>query len=249
MQRPTFDQLGLDTGRKARLYDMMYNHGPGNGTLQILPIDQGLEHGPIDFLDNLDAEHPRYQFELALQGNYSAIAVHVGLAEKYYPEYAGKIPLVLKLNGRTNIPSNDKAISTLTGTVDDAIKLGASAVGYTLFVGSPRQDEDIAQLREVRKEAHEKGMPVIVWAYPRGEAVDKKGGPTSLYAITYAARTAQELGADVIKVNFPEGVNQYCPEAYRNLDLSYVLLSVGIISLTSPLYKVALVILFNFRFS
>jgi fructose-bisphosphate aldolase, class I len=221
VQRPTFDDLSLDAGRRTRLHRMMYEHGPGNGTLMILPIDQGLEHGPIDFLSNPDSEHPLYQFELALKGNFSGIACHIGLAEKYYPKYAGKVPLVLKLNGKTSIVPSDAALSTCTGTVQDAIRLGASAVGYTLFVGSPRQDEDIAQLAAIREEAHAFGIPLIIWAYPRGKFIDEKGGAKSLYAVTYAARVAQEVGADVIKVNFPEGVNEYCPDAYKKMKVSF----------------------------
>ncbi|MFW5746814.1 MAG: class I fructose-bisphosphate aldolase [Nanoarchaeota archaeon] len=220
-ERPTFDDLSLCAGRRARLHHMIFDRGIGNGTFMILPIDQGLEHGEVDFFPNPDAEHPLYQFELATQGNFSAIACHIGLAEKYYPKYAGRLPLVLKLNGKTNIVPSENAISTCTGTVQDAIRLGASAVGYTLFVGSPRQDEDIAQFREVRRQAHAAGIPVIVWAYPRGKHIENKGGTKSLYAVTYAARVAQELGADIIKVNFPEGVNQYCPEPYRNMEVDF----------------------------
>lgn len=214
VERFTLEELPISPGKKARLHNLFYKNGPGNGTLMILPIDQGLEHGPVDFFTNPEAEHPNFQFELAIKGGFSAIAVHIGLAEKYYPKYAGKIPLVLKLNGRTNIPSNDDAFSACDATVEDAVRLGAEAVGYTLFVGSPRQDEDIAQLAAVREECQAYGMPLIVWAYPRGSAIEKKGGIDTLYAVDYAAREAQELGADVVKVNFPQPVNKLCPETY-----------------------------------
>jgi len=215
LEKYTLDTLNISLGKKTRLHRMMYNFGPGNGKLMILPIDQGLEHGPIDFLDNPDAEHPHFQFELAVQGGFSAVACHIGLAEKYYNEYAGKIPLVLKLNGRTDIPSNDNAFSACDASVADAVRLGADAVGYTLFVGSPRQDDDIKQLTQVRKDAEQFGLPLIVWAYPRGSAIEAKGGIDSLYAVDYAAREALELGADVVKVNFPTPVNKYCPEKYQ----------------------------------
>ncbi|MFT4326681.1 MAG: class I fructose-bisphosphate aldolase [Candidatus Woesearchaeota archaeon] len=215
VEKFNLNDVTISPGKRARLYDLLYNHGPKNGSLMILPIDQGLEHGPIDFLDNPPAEHPFFQFELAVQGKFSAIACHIGLAQKYYTAYAGKIPLVLKLNGRTDIPSNDNAFSACDASVEDAIKLGASAVGYTLFVGSPRQDDDIKQLTEVRKDCDRYGMPLIVWAYPRGSAVDNKGGIDTLYAVDYAAREAQELGADIVKVNFPQPVNKLCPEKYQ----------------------------------
>jgi class I fructose-bisphosphate aldolase len=200
----TLDEMTLSSGKKARLHRLMYQNGPGNGKLMILPIDQGLEHGPIDFFGNPACGNPDFQFQLAAAGKYSGIALHYGLAQKYFHQYAGKVPLVLKLNGKTCIPPDANAFSPLTSTVEDAVQLGADAVGYTLFVGTPEQDRDIRQFMEVRKEAERFGMPVIVWAYPRGSYVDKVGGKNSLYAIDYAARVAAELGADVVKVNFPE---------------------------------------------
>ena len=202
--RLRLDDLNLSTGKKARLHRMLYQAGPANGTLMILPIDQGLEHGPRDFFDAPEGIDPAYQFRIAVDGRFSAIAVQIGLAEKFYPEYAGKVPLVLKLNGKTEIPADDSPISPLNASVEDAVRLGADAVGYTLYVGSSRQDEDFEQFRAVREEAARYGMPIIVWSYPRGAAVEAKGGKDSVYAIDYAARVAQELGADVIKLNVPK---------------------------------------------
>ena len=201
--RPSLGSLGLGPGKLARLKRLLYTHGPGGGTLLVLPIDQGLEHGPVDFFANPASLDPGYQYALARDGRFSAIALHIGLAEKYFHEYAGEVPLILKLNGKTGIPSDAQAFSALTGSVEDAVRLGADAVGYTVYVGSPAQDRDFEQFRGVRAEAERLGMPVIVWAYPRGEAVSKKGGRESLYAIDYAARVALELGADVVKVNYP----------------------------------------------
>lgn len=220
--RPKLSEMGLSTGKRARLKRMLYAHGPGGGTLLALPIDQGLEHGPGDFFANPAAADPNYQFELARDGRFSAIALHVGLAEKYFGEYAGEVPLILKLNGKTNIPPDQEAFSALTGTVEDAVRLGADAVGYTIYVGSPAQDRDFDQFTEIRSEADRFGMPVIVWAYPRGDAVGKKGGKESLYAIDYAARVALELGADIVKVNYPvrSAKDQESPPPYNTLDLS-----------------------------
>lgn len=201
--RPRLSRLGLGPGKLTRLKRLLYEHGPGGGTLLVLPIDQGLEHGPVDFFSNPDALDPQYQYDLAHEGKFSAIALHIGLAEKYFHEYAGDVPLILKLNGKTTIPGDAQAFSPLTGTVEDAVRLGAEAVGYTIYVGSPAQDRDFLQFLEIRKDAQRFGMPLIVWAYPRGEAVGKKGGKESLYAIDYAARVAHELGADVVKLNYP----------------------------------------------
>lgn len=213
----------LSTGKKARLHRLLYQHGPGNGTMMFLPIDQGLEHGPVDFFVNPPCGNPQYQFELAKHGNYSAIALHVGMADKYLKNYAGQVPLVLKLNGKTCVPSDNHAFSSLTSSVEDAVRLGADAVGYTLFVGSPSQAEDIQQFNDVRRECEQLGMPIIVWAYPRGEAIDKKGGKNSFYAIHYAARVAAELGADVVKVNIPSAVEKdqnIQPDDYATLQYS-----------------------------
>jgi fructose-bisphosphate aldolase, class I len=220
--RPTLTQMGLSPGKKTRLKRMLYEHGPGGGTLLALPIDQGLEHGPMDFFANPDSLDPKYQYDLAVEGKFSAIALHIGLAEKYFHEYAGEVPLILKLNGKTGVPSDAQAFSALTGSVEDAVRLGADAVGYTVYVGSPAQDRDFAQFRQIRTDAERLGMPVIVWAYPRGEAIAKKGGKESLFAIDYAARVALELGADVVKVNYPvpSDKDAESPPPYNALQLS-----------------------------
>ncbi|MGB6500477.1 MAG: fructose-bisphosphate aldolase [Thermoplasmata archaeon] len=220
--RPALSLLGLSPGKRTRLRRLLYDHGPGGGTLLVLPIDQGLEHGPADFFANPASLDPRYQYELARDGNFSAIALHIGLAEKYFTEFAGDVPLILKLNGKTSIPSDAQAFSPLTGTVEDAVRLGADAVGYTIYVGSPAQDQDLRQFMEVRRDAQRLGMPIIVWAYPRGEAVAKKGGKESLYAIDYAARVALELGADIVKLNYPISSEKDAesPAPYNSLHLS-----------------------------
>ena len=201
--RPGLDQLGLSTGKKARLHRILHRHGLGNGTAIFLPYDQGLEHGPRDFFANPAASDPRYVIGLALEGGFNGIAIQIGLAEKFYWDYAGEVPLVLKLNGKTDIPAAADPVSPVVATVEDAVRLGADAVGYTLYVGTPAQDRDFAQYLRVREDAQRLGMPLIVWSYPRGAAIDAKGGKDSFYAVDYAARTASELGADVVKVNFP----------------------------------------------
>lgn len=197
------DDLNLSQGKRARLHTLLYEHGPANGTLMLLPIDQGLEHGPVDFFVNPPALDPEYQCQLGVEGKFSGIALQIGLATRYMSQYAGRLPLVLKVNGRTNIPSSDDAFSPLTASVEDAVRLGAAAVGYTCYAGSPSQDRDLRQMSDIRRECDRYGMPLICWSYPRGAAVGKKGGADSLYAIDYAARVASEMGADVIKINIP----------------------------------------------
>jgi fructose-bisphosphate aldolase, class I len=225
IKRPTYDQLNLSIGKRTRLHRLMYEHGPANGTLMILPIDQGLEHGPIDFFDNPDSIDTDWIHRLAVAGNFSGIALHIGLAEKYHKDYAGRVPLVLKINGKTNVPPDDEAFSSLTSSVEDAVRLGADAVGYTLFVGSPSQDVDIAQCNEVRRECERYGMPLIIWAYPRGSAMKAKGGIDTLYAVDYAARVACEIGCDIVKLNEPKweaATADKMPKPYNTLQYTDV---------------------------
>ena len=183
----------------------------------VLPLDQGLEHGPSDFFPNPAALDTDFQFRLALEGDYSAIALGVGLAEKYMAAYCGRVPLILKLNGKTNIPADDEAVSPLFASVQDAVRLGADAVGYTVYVGSPRQDSEILQFQKVRQDCERYGMPIVMWAYPRGRAIEAKGGKGTLFAQDYAARVALELGADIVKLHEPTEGNERCPEPYRSL--------------------------------
>ncbi len=213
----------LAPGKRTRLRRLLFEFGPGHGTLLLLPIDQGIEHGPRDFFPNPASKDPEYQFHLAAEAGYSAIACQIGLATKYYPDYAGQVPLILKINAKTDIPSSDQALSTTNASVEDAVRLGADAVGYTLYVGSPRQDADLHQLRGVRSDCERYGMPLIVWAYPRGAAIDKKGGHVSFYAIDYAARLAMEMGADVVKLNRPKinpEKDKDAPAPYNTLEPS-----------------------------
>ena len=200
----------------------MYQSGPGNGTLLLLPIDQGLEHGPRDFFANPDSADPNFQFNLAVEGKYSGIALQYGLAEKYMKNFVGQVPLIVKLNGKTEVPSDAESFSSCLASVADAVALGADAVGYTLYVGSPAQDRDFAQWAEVRREAERLGIPTIIWAYPRGEAVEAKGGKDSVWAIDYAARVATEVGADVVKINFPmqKPLRPASPKPYDTMEFS-----------------------------
>ncbi len=221
--RPILDQLDMPLGKRVRLHRLLYERGLKNGTLLLLPIDQGLEHGPIDFFPNPPSQDPEFQWRLALEGNYNGVACHYGLARKYMAKYAGKVPLILKINGKTAIPSDAEAFSSLTGSVEDAVALGADAVGYTMYVGSPRQDEDLQQLAMVREDCDKYNMPLIVWSYPRGGAIEQKGGRDSLYAVDYAARVALEMGADIVKLNIPKHGEKDAeqPGEYAGIEFDY----------------------------
>jgi DhnA family fructose-bisphosphate aldolase class Ia len=139
----------------------------------------------VGFFPNPDANDPKYIIGRALEGGFNGIAIQIGLAEKFYWDYADAVPLVLKLNGKTDIPSAIDPLSPVNATVEDALRLGADPVGYTLYVGTPAQSGDFAQYLHVREDARRLGMPLIVWSYPRGTAVDAKGGKDSFYAVDY----------------------------------------------------------------
>lgn len=221
-KRLALDDLDyLSTGKRTRLHRLLYQFGPANGTLLMLPIDQGLEHGPRDFFTNPDSANPEFQLKLAVEGRYSGIVFQYGIAEKYMRNFVGQVPLIVKLNGKTEIPSDAELFSSCLASVEDAVALGADAVGYTLYVGSPAQDRDFAQWEMVRRDAERLGMPTIIWAYPRGEAVEAKGGKESVWAIDYAARVAAEVGADVVKINFPtDSPTPGSPKPYDTMKFS-----------------------------
>ncbi|MBI2609180.1 MAG: fructose-bisphosphate aldolase [Deltaproteobacteria bacterium] len=196
-----------------------------SGRTLILPYDQFVEHDCRHLDAESDAGNPNYILQLGLEGGYNAVAIHYGLAKRYWTKYKNKIPLILKVNGKTSIPEASKPLSVYTSFVEDAAKLGAVGVGYTMYYGSPRQDEDLPQLSKVRQECEKYNLPLIVWAYPRGEAVDAKGGRDSSYMVESAVRMATEMGATIIKANVPQSAPQNyqdiadVPSYYKKLEL------------------------------
>jgi|TARA_Y100000310_G_scaffold116164_1_gene114848 class I fructose-bisphosphate aldolase len=168
------------------------------GKAMILSYDQGLEHGPeSDFNDkNVD---PLYIIDIAKKGRFTALVFHKGLAESYKKEIkASKVPLVVKLNGKTNLKKGNY-ISKPTCTVKEAMKLGADAVGYTIYIGSIHEGEMFEDFDKIQKEAHKNNLPVITWIYPRGKDIKND---VSRKNMAYAARTALELGADIAKIKY-----------------------------------------------
>lgn len=167
------------------------------GKALFLAYDQGLEHGPTDFNDkNVD---PRYIINIAEKGKYNGIIFQKGIAEKYNKEIKkSKIPLIIKLNGKTNLFKGEPIARQLC-SVEEAIKLGAKAVGYTIYIGSDYEDEMLQEFEKIQREAHSKNIPVIVWVYPRGKSIAKKN---KAELMEYAARTGLEIGADIIKIQY-----------------------------------------------
>lgn len=189
-------------GTKANLARMLMQGAlGGTGRMVILPVDQGFEHGPArSFGPNPDAYDPRYHFELAIEAGLNAYAAPLGMIEAGAAEYAGQIPTILKVNSSNSLSTTkDQAV---TGSVEDALRLGCSAIGFTIYPGSEYQFEMMEELRELALEAKAAGLAVVVWSYPRGPELDKVA-ETALDICAYAAHMAALLGAHVIKVKPP----------------------------------------------
>lgn len=174
-----------------------------NGRALYLAYDQGMEHGPSDFDDeNID---PNYILSIGIEGEFNAVIFQKGVAEKYYDEsLKNKISLIVKLNGKTNLVKDQDPYSPLLCTVEEAISLGAVAVGYTVYVGSEFENKMTEELAKIVREAHEKNTPVIAWMYPRGRKVKN---PNSKEMVSYSARMGLELGADMVKIQYPGSVD------------------------------------------
>ena len=191
-------------GVKANLARIM-NTGrlAGTGKFVILPVDQGFEHGPArSFAPNPAGYDPRYHVELAIEAGCNAYAAPLGFIEHVASDYAGDIPLILKLNNSDCLSKGHEPCSAITGSVEDALRLGCAAIGYTIYPGSGARNEQYEALRELILEAKAVGLPSIVWSYPRGTGLSKEG-ETAVDVAGYAAQIAAQLGAHVIKVKPP----------------------------------------------
>jgi fructose-bisphosphate aldolase, class I len=175
----------------------------GTGRMVILPVDQGFEHGPArSFAPNPAAYDPRYHFELAVEAGLNAYAAPLGMIEAGASTYAGAIPTILKVNSSNSLASSSIKGQAVTGSVGDALRLGCSAIGFTIYPSSDDQFEMMEELRELAEEAKAVGLAVVVWSYPRGPTLDKKA-ETALDICAYAAHMAALLGAHIIKVKPP----------------------------------------------
>ena len=182
----------LNTGRLA-----------GTGKMVVLPVDQGFEHGPArSFAVNPAAYDPRYHFQLAIDSGCSAYAAPLGFLEAGAAEFAGQIPLILKANNNNSLFGEKNPNSAVTASIDDALRLGCVALGFTVYPGSAHSADMYEEVRELILEAKSVGLAVVVWAYARGEQLDKKA-ETAVDVISYSAHIAAQLGAHVVKVKPP----------------------------------------------
>ena len=189
-------------GTKANLARILMNGRlGGSGNLVILPVDQGFEHGPArSFAPNPPAYDPHYHFQLAVDAGLSAYAAPLGMLEAGADSYAGALPLILKCNSANSLAtSKDQAVH---GSVEDALRLGCSAIGFTIYPGSDDQFEMMEEIRDLAEQAKAVGLAVVIWSYPRGGNLTKEG-ETAMDVCGYAAHMACLLGAHIIKVKLP----------------------------------------------
>ncbi|MBT7077471.1 MAG: class I fructose-bisphosphate aldolase [Pelagibacterales bacterium] len=208
-------------GTKANLARiLMHGKLAGTGKLVILPVDQGYEHGPArSFAPNPEAYDPHYHYQLAIDAGLNAYAAPLGMLETGADTFAGQIPTILKLNSANSLATlKDQAIH---GSVDDALKLGCLAVGFTIYPGSEFQFEMMEELKELALEAKSLGLAVVVWSYPRGGNLSKEG-ETAMDVCAYAAHIAALMGAHIIKVKPPTAYieQKEAQASYKGLDIS-----------------------------
>jgi class I fructose-bisphosphate aldolase len=183
----------------------LLNHGKlgGTGKLVILPVDQGFEHGPArSFASNPAAYDPRYHFELAIESGCNGYAAPLGFLEAGVREFAGQIPLILKVNDHDVLMDEKDPNQALTGSVADALRLGCVGIGFTIYPGSSHRLEMYQQIRAYAEEAKRYGLVVVIWSYPRGSGLSKEG-ETGIDVCCYAAHIAAQLGAHIVKVKLP----------------------------------------------
>ena len=190
-------------GVKARLAQlMMHGRLGGTGRLIILPVDQGFEHGPNQsFCLNPSAFDPTYHFKLAIEAGLSAYAAPLGMLEAGASTFAGQIPLILKMNSANSLVGGTQYDQAITASIEDAIHLGCSGVGFTIYPGSEYTYEMYEEIQELAREAKANGLFVVIWSYPRGNMA--KEGETAIDVVSYGAHMAALLGAHIIKVKLP----------------------------------------------
>ena len=194
----------------------------GTGKMVILPVDQGFEHGPArSFAPNPDAYDPHYHFQLAIDAGLSAYAAPMGMIEAGADTFAGQIPTILKVNSSNSLAQGGTApTQAITGSVSEALRLGCSAIGYTIYPGSDAAFDMMTEFQEMAAEAKALGLAVVLWSYPRGGILSKEG-ETAFDISAYAAHMSALLGAHIIKVKPPTAAleNKDARKVYEEQDI------------------------------
>jgi class I fructose-bisphosphate aldolase len=203
--REILSWYGSDSPGTLNNLARLLGHGRlgGSGHMVILPVDQGFEHGPArSFAMNPPAYDPRYHFQLAVEAGCNAYAAPLGFIEAGAREFAGQVPLILKLNNKDAVLEEKDPTQAQTASVKDALRLGCAAIGFTIYPGSIERFKMYERIRALAEEAKASGLAVVIWSYPRGSGLDK-AGETAIDVCGYAAQIAAQLGAHIIKVKLP----------------------------------------------
>jgi len=213
--RPTMGDFAyLGRGVTSKLAQMLYAHGR-EGTALFLPFDQLWEHGPVHSLMGEGITDPRRVVDFANRGKFSGIVLQIGMAEKYGQEIRPDLPLIVKLDGHTSAGKDaDMPTHADFCSLDRAMRAGASAIGMTYYLGSTDNSRDVGRIGATVERAHNYGVPVVLWSYPRGPMVDKTQGD-SLYWVHHAVKSAEDLGVDICKTKPPVPVKEKGLDAYR----------------------------------
>jgi class I fructose-bisphosphate aldolase len=221
--REILSWYGSDSPGTLANLSRLLNQGrlAGTGKLVILPVDQGFEHGPArSFAVNPGGYDPHYHFQLAMESGCNAYAAPLGFIEAGARDFAGQIPLILKLNNHDVLNDEPDPFQAITGSVQEALRLGCVGIGFTIYPGSSHRLDMYSQIRALTEEAKRNGLIVVIWSYPRGSSLSK-AGETAIDVTAYAAHIAAQLGAHIIKVKLPtEHVEQKAAQdVYRKQEI------------------------------
>ncbi len=227
---------------------MMTGKLGGTGKMVILPVDQGFEHGPArSFAVNPDAYDPHYHFQLAVDAGLNAYAAPLGMIEAGADTFAGTIPTILKVNSSNSLHNGGTAPNqAITGTVGDALRLGCSAIGFTIYPGSDLSFDMFEEIREMAEEAKSCGLAVVIWSYPRGGVLSKPG-ETALDICSYAAHMAALLGAHIIKVKPPTAdlENGHAKKVYEQQNIPMETLSQRVKNVVDSCFNGRRIVIFS----
>jgi class I fructose-bisphosphate aldolase len=218
LPQPNFvDQVYTKTNlNNQSLYNLqrLFDHGNlgGSGYLSIFPVDQGVEHSAgASFAANPNYFDPENIIKFAIDGGCSGVATTFGVLRSQARSYAHKIPFILKVNHNQLLSYPNVFEQTLYSSVEEAVSLGAAAIGATIYFGSEDSNREIEEVAELFSIAHEAGLATILWCYVRNNEfkVDGKNYETAADLTAQAIHLGATIGADIVKQKLPDLVNGY----------------------------------------
>lgn len=198
------------------------------GYVSILPVDQGIEHtAGASFADNPLYFDPENIVKLAMEANCNGVASTFGVLASVARKYAHKIPFIVKINHNELLTYPLSYEQILFGTIKEAWNMGATAIGATIYFGSPDSRREIVEIAKAFEYAHELGMATILWCYLRNDAFKKDG--VDYHSAADLTSQANHIGvtikADIVKQKLPTnnggftaiGFGKTNPEMYSQL--------------------------------